>query len=243
MNNFLPHKTFSNFTKNASGASTEETYKGYTKTGTKYTDLKNKIIKVATVVDSCASDYYNKMINFFRDDDNWKAIIDAYDKLGMPTSQYINPTVFRHTTCSWQNVYTFYSYARVAADFPHLDSDKKNCYQIKSALVSLEAVKANSILNDSYYGTAIDTKITEYNALFASMSCDKYIIDEEKRQAEELSKREQELAQKLQMEAYDKASGNTPTAGSKTSNYILYGFVGVAAIVFLIVLAKKVKND
>jgi hypothetical protein len=110
-------------------------------------------------------------------------------------------------------------------------------------LVSLETAKANSILADTYYKTALEEKISEYNSLFASMSCDKFIIDEEKRQAEELAKREQELAQKLQAEAFDKASGNKPTEGSKTSNYILYGFVGVAAIVFLIVLSKRVKKD
>jgi hypothetical protein len=247
MNNFLPHQTFSNFaTKNATGGTATREYKGYTQTSANYLAIKNKLIDIAKSV-GCDANKSSIMVNFFSDDDNWIAIIDTYDKFSYPMR---NRTSVRPCFlckwidyCDWQEVYRFYNFAKVSYDYPRLANEKKNCYQIKSALVSLETAKANSILADTYYKTALEEKISEYNSLFASMSCDKFIIDEEKRQAEELAKREQELAQKLQAEAFDKASGNKPTEGSKTSNYILYGFVGVAAIVFLIVLSKRVKKD
>jgi hypothetical protein len=54
-----------------------------------------------------------------------------------------------------------------------------------------------------------------------------------------MAKRQEELAAQLQAQAFDKASGTTPTEGSKTGTYVLYGFVGVSAIIFLTVLFKK----
>lgn len=239
-NNFLPN------TRNASGTSTGN-YKGYTKTSANYLELKNKLIEIAKSV-GCDANKSAVMVNFFSDDDNWIAIVDTYDKVGGYPARNrpsVRPSFFKKWIdyCDWQDVYSFYSFAKISQEFPELQNDKNNCYQIKSALVSLEAVKANTILGDSSYQKAVEEKMAEYNALYASMSCDKFIIDEEKRKAEELAKRQLEAAQKAQGEAFDKASGNKPTEGSKTSNYILYGFVGLAALVFVIVLVKKVKKD
>ena len=244
-NNFL--QSGSNATKNATGGATGGTYKGYTKTSANYLELKNKLIDIAKSV-GCDSNKSATMVNFFSDDDNWIAIVDTYDKIGgypMRNRTSVRPCWLCKWIdyCDWQDVYHFYSFAKISHEFPELEAEKNNCYQLKSALVSLEAVKANTILSDSSYQTAVEEKMAEYNALYASMACDKYIIDEEKRKAEEMSKRAQELAQKLQADAFDKASGNKPTEGSKTSNYILYGFVGVAALVFVIVLVKKMKKD
>jgi len=248
-NNFLQSSSVNFAKKNASGSTTAAnsgTYKGYTKTSTNYLEIKNKLIEIAKSV-GCDPTKSSVMVNFFSDDDNWNAIIDTYDKFSYPMRNRpsVRPCFFCKWIdyCDWQEVYHFYNFAKVSFDYPELETDKNNCYQIKSALVSLETAKANSILGDASYKTALEEKISEYNSLFASMSCDKFIIDEEKRKAEELAKRQLEAAQKAQGEAFDKASGNKPTEGSKTSNYILYGFVGLAALVFVIVSVKKVKKD
>ena len=118
--------------------------------------------------------------------------------------------------------------------------NQSSCGIIKSALVGLESAKQNAIANrDDLYKKAIDMKISEYNAIYSSLNCDQYILDQERIKAEEMAKRQEELAAKLQAEAFDKASGTVPTQGSKTGTYVLYGFVGLSAIVFLTVLLKK----
>jgi len=189
----------------------------------------------------------DSMLNFFNDPDNARAIAEAADKKGgYPAknreSYHTGLGMFGtwHDFCDYQPIYDFYNYARIAVDFPKINATQSNCYQIKTALVGLEAVKANALNgNDNSYLTAIQTKITEYNAIYAALACDQYIINQEKAQLEAATLREQQAAADLQAQAFDKASGNTPTTGSKTGTYVLYGFVGLSAIVFLSVVLKK----
>lgn len=187
------------------------------------------------------------MLNFFNDQDNAMAIAEASDKKGgfppKNRESYHTGVGFLgkwHDFCDFQPIYDFYNYARIAVDFPKVTAAQSNCYQIKSALVGLEAVKANALnKNDASFLNAIETKISEYNAIYASLACDQYILNQEKAQLEAATLREQKTAADLQAEAFDKASGNTPTTGSKTGTYVLYGFVGLSAIVFLTVILKK----
>ena len=187
------------------------------------------------------------MLSFFNDKDNAMAIAEASDKKGgfppKNRESYHTGVGFLgkwHDFCDFQPIYDFYNYARIAVDFPKVTAAQSNCYQIKSALVGLEAVKANALnKNDASFLNAIETKISEYNAIYASLACDQYILNQEKAQLEAATLREQKTAADLQAEAFDKASGNTPTTGSKTGTYVLYGFVGLSAIVFLTVILKK----
>jgi hypothetical protein len=203
-----------------------------------------QIIEVAKSLLGCRPESAT-MVNFFSDADNVQAIAEAYDKFGGYPAK--NRESWRggglfgswHDYCDYDPVYEFYCYAKISADFPKIAANQSNCYKIKSALVGLETVKANAMLSDAVYQKAIEMKISEYNALFASLSCDEYIINQEKIQAEEASLRTQQNAARLQAEAFDKASGTTPTQGSKTGTYILYGFVGVSAIIFISVMLKK----
>jgi hypothetical protein len=75
------------------------------------------------------------------------------------------------------------------------------------------------------------------------MACDKYIIDQDKKDSDEATKKAEEDALRLQKEAFDKATGGTSTnkegESTNTSKYILYGFVGLAAIGFITVLIMK----
>jgi len=189
----------------------------------------------------------DNIINFFNDPDNAKAVAEAEDKLGGAPpnnrpSYHTGLGMFGkwHDFCDWEAVYDFYNYAKIAADFPKLPASQPNCGTIKSALVGLQDVKASALAaRDDRKNKAVDMKISEYNALYASLSCDQYFIDQERMKAEEMAKRQEELAAKLQSEAFDKASGTIPTEGSKTGTYVLYGFVGLSAIIFLTVLLKK----
>jgi hypothetical protein len=187
------------------------------------------------------------MVNFFSDPDNARAIAEAEDKLGgaPPNNRpsYHTGIGFLgkwHDFCDWQAVYDFYNYAKITADFPKPAMNQTSCGVIKSALVGLESAKQNAIASrDDLYRKAIEIKISEYNALYATLDCDQYILDQERVKAEEMAQRQQILASDLQEKAFDKASGTTPTEGSKTGTYVLYGFVGLSAVIFLTVLLKK----
>lgn len=205
-----------------------------------------EIVEIAKSLAGCKQRESAMMVNFFSDPDNAQAIAEAYDKFGgyppKNRASYHTGVGFLgkwHDFCDYDPINEFYQYAKVSVDFPKIAANKANCYQIKSALVGLETVKANAMTYDVVYQRAIEKKISEYNALYASLACDQYIIDQEKIQAEAASLRTQKSAAELQAEAFDKATGTTPTAGSKTGNYILYGFVGLSAIVFLTVMLKK----
>jgi len=189
----------------------------------------------------------DNMINFFSDPDNAKAIAEAEDKRGGAPPEnrpsYHTGVGFLgkwHDFCDWEAVYDFYNYAKISADFPKPAMVKSSCGNIKSALVGLESAKQNAIANrDDLYKKAIDIKISEYNSIYASLDCDQYILDQERMKAEEMAKRQELLSAELAEKAFDKASGTTPTQGSKTGTYVLYGFVGLSAVIFLTVLLKK----
>ena len=192
------------------------------------------------------------MVNFFSDPDNRMAIVETADKLGAeppnnrPSVKRGGLGLFQKNSgwtdyCDWQAVYDFYNYAKISKDFPKPAMNQaSSCGNIKTALVGLESARQTAIASgDTLYKKAIDMKISEYNSIKSALNCDQYIIDQERIKTEEAIKRQELLSSQLASEAFDKASGTTPTAGSKTGTYVLYGFVGLSAIVFLTVLLKK----
>ena len=194
----------------------------------------------------------DRMVNFFSDSDNRMAIMEAADKLGAeppnnrPSVKKKGIGLFQKNSgwtdyCDWQAVYDFYNYAKISAEYPKPSRNQaESCGDIKTALVGLESAKQTTIASgDTLYKKAIDMKISEYNSIYASLDCDQYILDQERIKTEEALKRQGLFSSELAAEAFDKASGTTPTAGSKTGTYVLYGFVGLSAIVFLTVLLKK----
>lgn len=209
--------------------------------------MASQIVEAAQSLGGCRPKTdVDAMVNFFNDKDNAKAILEAADKLGGYPAK--NRESWRggglfgswHDYCDWEPIYKFYNYAVVCADFPKPVADVSSCGMIKSALVGLQDAKSAAISsNDTMRRTAIDMKISEYNSIYSSLNCDQWFIDEERRKSEEMAKRQEQLAAQLQAEAFDKASGNVATQGSKTGTYVLYGFVGLSAIIFLTVLLKK----
>lgn len=232
--------------RNADATNTSTEYKGMTVGGAKYIEMKTKLMDIAKSV-GCDS-RSSKMVNFFSDDDNWKAIIDTYDKFGdYPPAN--RPSVRKGwlkgwtNYCDWADIYRFYCYAKISLDYPKLEANKNNCTKLKSALLAIEAEKANAILDDTYMIEAYTDKEREYNGLNTQMGCEQWIIDEGKRKAEEMANRQEEGALKLQGSAYDDVTGGD--AGSTPdvkNNYLLYGFVGVAALLFIGIVIKKMKS-
>lgn len=209
--------------------------------------MANQMVEIAQSVGGCRpKNEVDPIVQFFQDPDNQKAIEEAADKLGGYPAR--NRASWRggglfgrwHDYCDWEPIYDFYNYALICADFPKPEKVQTNCGVIKSALVGLQDVKSSAMATkDERKRKAVDIKIAEYNSIYASMNCDQWLIDQEKLKAEEMARREAAQAASLLEGAYDKASGNVATAGSKTGTYVLYGFVGLSAIVFLTVLLKK----
>jgi hypothetical protein len=209
--------------------------------------MANQMAEIAQSLGGCRpKNEVDSMVMFFNDADNDKAIAEAADKLGgypvKNRASWRGGGLFGswHDYCDFDPIYAFYNYAKICVDFPKPTNSQSSCGVIKSALVGLQDAKASAIATkDDYKRKAIDMKISEYNSMYAALDCDQYIIDQERIKSEEMAKREQLLAAQLQAEAFDKASGNVATAGSKTGTYVLYGFVGLSAIIFLTVLLKK----
>ena len=236
------------------------TYKGYTQKSDKYKNLKDTLIDIvngikrvndpsATGCDENAMSKLNACANYFSSMDNWMSIIDAYEKWGRFPDRNRQDTGSGRGTihyCDWLDIYNFYNYAMVSKDFPKLEAKQSNCYVIKSALDSLEQLKANETFGDSSYFEALNKKYTEYTALYSSMACDKYIIDQDKKDSDEAEKLAAAEALRLQKEAFETATGGTSTnkegKSTNTNKYILYGFVGLAAIGFITVLIMKSRD-
>lgn len=205
-----------------------------------------EIIEAAKSLAGCKPQQSAMMVAFFSDPDNAQAIAEAYDKRGSyppinRKSYHTGVGMFGkwHDFCDYDPIYEFYCYAKISADFPKLLKNVSSCYSIKTALVGLEAVRANAMLSDAVYQKAVETKISEYNALYASLACDEYILNQDKAKIEAALVKTEQRGMGYQEEAFDETTGTTPTAGSKTGTYVLYGFVGLSAIIFLTVMLKK----
>ena len=104
------------------------------------------------------------------------------------------------THCDSQEMLEFYIYAKLAKKYPILDKNTKNCNIIKEALVALAAEKSNET---TLYGLnsaqvkAVVSKISEYNSLNASLTCDDFLIDEQKRQSAAAAKKIEDDAAKV----------------------------------------------
>jgi hypothetical protein len=194
----------------------------------------------------------DNMVNFFSNPNNNMAIIEAANKLGSeppnnrPSTKRGGLGLFQKNSgwtdyCDWQAVYDFYNYAKISADYPKPAMNQaSSCGNIKSALVGLESAKQTAIATgDTLYKKAIDMKISEYNSIYSSLNCDQYINDQERIKTEEAIKRQELLSSQLAAEAFKDATDDPAAQGSKTGTYVLYGFVGLSAIVFLTVLLKN----
>ena len=210
--------------------------------------LRKELIDVANTF-WCDTPTMNKMVSFFSEASNIAGILEAKKEYGIPPSN--RPSTRGGWLSKWtdycdiQACYTFYSYAKLAMDFPKLNEmNKENCYKIKTAIVSLKNVKAAAQQDDTSALTAIDDKLAQYYAHYANMSCDIYIVDEIKRKDTLAAQTEKQSALDLQKDAYRTVSEDKKD-GADVNKIATYGFVGVAALIFVGVAVSKMgkSND
>ena len=222
------------------------TYKGYTMTGDKYKAIIASMLNVTKDV-YCNHEMIN-VDNFLKDNTNWKSIVDAYIKLGLFYGNYVSSGTFRSSQCNTNVIMVFYNYAKqwasLSLKYPPIDiTQKNNCYFLKEALTAFEAEKGNAEsahgLNSGEYLAVLD-KISEYNAANSQMSCGKYIIDQNEAELQKQTDIINEKSNKQQIQNYKLT---TTGSADNTTKYITYGAVGLAAVVFLVVLVKKMKKD
>jgi hypothetical protein len=208
----------------------------------------SEIIEAAKSLAGCKAQESAKMVSFFSDPDNQKAIAEAYDKRGSyppkNRASYHKGVGFLgkwYDFCDFEPIFDFYNYAKISVEYPKPSRNQaESCGDIKTALVGLESAKQTAIASgDTLYKKAIDIKISEYNSIYASLDCDQYILDQERIKTEEAIKRQGLFSSQLAAEAFKDATDDPAAKGAKTGSYVLYGFVGLSAIIFLTVLLKK----
>lgn len=244
--------------KNATGGNSG--YKGITRDSAEYKAIQTNLMDVANSLASCAPVDTRMLQDFFGNLDNWRGILDAKDKLGLPPKNrpsYKNGGLFGRWNdfCDTEAPVKFYNLAKkqvairaVEDIYPVLsETDKDNCYKLKSALVLIDKDRANSI-DDVDMKEALEAKISEYNGLYSKLTCDKYIIDKEKEAADNATKEKEKNAQQSQQQAFDRVVNPTvPTAPPKeptsVGTYVVYGFAGLAGVLFLYAITSKLSKS
>jgi hypothetical protein len=210
--------------------------------------LRKQLIDIANTF-WCDTPTMNKMVSFFSDESNIAGILEAKKEYGIPPKN--RPSTRSGFLSKWkdycdiQGCYTFYSYAKISMDFPRLDEkNKENCYMLKTAINSIKNLKASAEQNDKGALTAIDDKLAQYYAHYANMSCDIYIVEEIKKKDTIALKEEKKEAFEMQGKAYDKVADDKKE-GTDVNKIATYGFVGVAALIFVGVAVSKMgkSND
>jgi len=211
--------------------------------------LRAQLVEVASLL-WCTNGQQNEWISYFNNPTNIAGLKEARIRYGIPPKN--RPSVrssglFGKWTnyCDWGDVYRFWYYAKIAQDFPALNPNlKANCYIIKGYLQGLEAERVS--VEKAFAATSdaerhnrqlevLADKINDMNSLYATMSCDNYIAEQDRiRVAQERAKAlQQSSASNIQVfQATSGASGG----GTKIA---LYVFGGVAALITLMILRKK----
>lgn len=211
--------------------------------------LRAQLVEVANLL-WCTNGPQNEWISYFNNPANIAGLKEARARYGIPPKNrpsWRSSGLFGkwHDYCDWGDVYRFWYYAKIAQDFPSLNADfKGNCYVINGYIKGLEAERVNAEKAFAATGDAerhnrqlevLAEKINDMNSLYASMSCDNYIAEQDRiRVAQERAKAlQQSSASNIQVfQATAGASGG----GTKLAIYV---FGGVAALVALMIVFKK----
>jgi len=212
-----------------------------------YSLILTNLFSILATLGTCFKEY-DEVKSFIEKGENAPYLSMALKTLGkypvknrpnsMPCSFW---SCWTETHCDYQEMLEFYIYAKLAKKYPILEKNTKNCNIIKEALVALSAEKDNETTLhglDSAQVKAVISKISEYNSLNASLTCDDFLIDEQKREDAAAAKKKEDDAAKKFKAAYK----DVTNTGGDTKKYITYGAVGLAAVVFLVVLVKKLKK-
>jgi hypothetical protein len=215
--------------------------------------LRQQLIDIANTF-WCVNGGQNEWISFFSNPDNIEGIKEAQSKLGIPPK---NREAWRskglfgkwHDYCDWGDIYRFWYYAKLALDFPALNPDvKMNCYTINSYLQGLEAEKVSV---DTAYATTNDNerhirqleviadKIAEANGIYATMTCDLFISEQEAQKLAAQRAAALAQSQKSNIAVYQATAG----ASGGGTGIAIYVFGGVAALIAIMLFRKKTSSN
>ena len=197
---------------------------------------------------------YAEMKAFFSNAANIQGINDAVAQYGTPpknrASYHTGAGMFGkwHDFCDWNTgIYKFYLAAKFFLNYPNLTSDPTNCQKITDYINTLpDELKAadNKYVNDkdvNYHNTmttVINDRISYYNSLSNSLSCNTYLANQLQAQQQAIAKTT--LDQSLQSnEAALQAATAIQGTGSSTGMYFLYGVGGLIAVLILVKMFKK----
>lgn len=212
--------------------------------------LRNSLLEIANTGLWCNQEVYNTAVQFFKNPVNIIALKEARDGMGLPAKNRASERKFLRTKdyCDWGDLYKFYYYAKLAKTFPKLNpNDKSNCYKIEGIIEGLQAEKTertriftstNDIEKYKREQEVLALKIAEFNALFASMSCDVYMREELDKRAEEARIRSEEQAQQTLEDVF----ADTQKASQNTTKIATYIAIGVAALIGGLVVIKLLKK-
>lgn len=208
---------------------------------------------VTNIVNSfgCMTDY-NAMKIFFATPSNIVGIKSAIDKYGLPPANrdsYHTGAGFLgrwHDYCDWdKGMAKFYYYAKLSMQYPVLAQAQTNCDAINGYLIALEQEKKSA--DEDNISTphedvhtpkiqAISDKISEYNSIYASISCDQYLSDVAQKKISDAQAAALAASTASELSVYTQTSG---TSGGGTQ-LAIYAAVGVAIVIA--VLAYKKMN-
>jgi len=213
--------------------------------------LVNSLLEIANTGLWCNQEVYNTAVQFFKNPANINALKEAKDGMGLPAKNRESERGFLKKTkdyCDWGDLYKFYYYAKLAKTFPKLNpNNKENCYKIEGIIEGLQSEKTQR--NKIYVSTndlekykreeeVLSLKIAEFNALFASMSCDVYMRDELDKRAEDARIKSEEEAQSILKETF----ADTQKASQNTTKIATYVAIGVAVLIGGLVVIKVLKK-
>jgi hypothetical protein len=213
--------------------------------------LVNSLLEIANTGLWCNQEVYNTAVQFFKNPANINALKEAKDGMGLPAKNRESERGFLKKTkdyCDWGDLYKFYYYAKLAKTFPKLNpNNKENCYKIEGIIEGLQSEKTQR--NKIYVSTndlekykkeeeVLSLKIAEFNALFASMSCEVYMRDELDKRAEDARIKSEEEAQSILKETF----ADTQKASQNTTKIATYVAIGVAVLIGGLVVIKVLKK-
>lgn len=210
--------------------------------------LRQQLVSIATTF-SCRPEM-QQWISFFNDASNISGIEAAKAKYGIPPKNREatkSGNLFGRWTdyCDWYDIYRFYYYAKLSKDYPSLNpNNKENCYLIAGYLDTLEKEKIfieknYTLTNDKEKFNleleAFNDKVAEYSLLYNDMLCDEYKKQQEEEKNKLATEEKLKFSLQQQVSALQQTSG-TSGGGTKLAIYV---FGGVAALIGIMLLARK----
>jgi len=193
---------------------------------------------------------YNDMKSFFSDASNIVGIKSAYAKYGLPPKN--RPSV-RHAFswqdfCDWdKGILKFYYAAKYRNQYQIPVSDAINCEKISTMQIALNSEIANSdklYVNDGDGGAhlsrtqALNDMLSDLNAMYANLSCDAAIKQQQQDAIAAQTAQEQAASQAALLQTYQATS----TVSGGGSNIAIYAVAGVGVLITILVMVKLLKK-